>query len=173
MIKQQLTACWPERVEVLREVFDLADKGWGLDRIAGELNKRGVDTWGQGQQKGAFWCGIDFSVRSANSRAPIGFFTPSKTTRDEVTGTRRDVALDPVALWPAAIDEEVFIGASCDAFQLTAPRGKNAMRKASSLSWRGIAKCACGSRGASRFQRPATVTRLSPLLQGAREGERL
>ena len=132
----------PERVEVLREVFDLADKGWGLDRIAGELNKRGVDTWGQGQQKGAFWRG-SYLRKIVNSRAPIGFFTPSKTTRDEVTGTRRDVALDPVALWPAAIDEEVYWSV-VRRFQSTAPRGKNAMRKASSLV-AGIAKCACGS----------------------------
>ena len=132
----------PERVKVLREVFNLADKGWGLDRIAGELNKRGVDTWGEGQQKGAFWRG-SYVRKIVNSKAPIGFFTPSKTTRDKVTGARRDVALDPVALWPAAIDEELYWSA-VRRLQSTAPRGKNATRKASSLV-AGIAKCTCGS----------------------------
>jgi len=132
----------PERAKVLREVFDLADKGWGLDRIAGELNKRGVDTWGEGKQKGTFWRG-SYLRKIIGSKAPIGFFTPSKTTRDEVTGARRDTALDPVALWPAAIDEEVYWSV-VRRFQSTAPRGKNAMRKPLSLV-AGIAKCTCGS----------------------------
>ena len=132
----------PERVKVLREVFDLANKGWGLDRIAGELNKRGVDTWGEGQRKGTFWRG-SYIRKIIGSKAPIGLFTPSKTTRDEVTGARRDIPLDPVPLWPAAIDEEVYWSVA-RRFQSTAPRGKNAMLKPSSLV-AGIAKCTCGS----------------------------
>jgi hypothetical protein len=48
-----------------------------------------------------------------------------------------------VALWPAAINEEVYWSV-VRRFQSTAPRGKNAMQKPSSLV-AGIAKCTCGS----------------------------
>jgi hypothetical protein len=51
--------------------------------------------------------------------------------------------LDPVPLWPAAIDEDVYWSVA-RRFQSTAPRGKNAMLKPSSVV-QGIAKCTCGS----------------------------
>ena len=42
----------PERAEVVREIFKLTDQGWGVERIARELNRRGADTWGKGRRKG-------------------------------------------------------------------------------------------------------------------------
>ena len=97
-----------------------------------------------GQQKGAFWRG-SYLRKIVNSRAPIGFFTPSKTTRDEVTGTRRDVALDPVALMACCNRRRGLLAARSGVASSPPLRAvRNAMRKASSLV-AGIAKCACGS----------------------------
>jgi DNA invertase Pin-like site-specific DNA recombinase len=143
----------PERVTVLREIFELAGKGWGLDRIARQLNAREVKTWGEGRRKASHWHG-SYLRKIVGSKAPIGLFTPSKTTRNEVTGARRDVPLDPVPLWPAAVDEDLYWRV-VRRFQTTAARGKNAAREPASLV-AGVAKCTCGSsivrvsKGASR-----------------------
>src|SRR6266568_3959242 len=37
----------PERAALVREMFERADAGNGIDRIAKELNQRGIDTWGR------------------------------------------------------------------------------------------------------------------------------
>jgi hypothetical protein len=133
----------PERAEVIREVFALANKGWGLDRIARHLNTRDVPTWGEGQRKAAHWRG-SYLRKIINSKAPIGLFTPARTTRDEETDNRRDVPVDePVALFPPAVDEEVFWRV-VRRFQTTAPRGRNAFLEPASIV-AGVAKCTCGS----------------------------
>jgi DNA invertase Pin-like site-specific DNA recombinase len=64
----------PERAEVIRLIFGLADQGWGLDRIARELNRREVDTWGKGKRKAAHWRG-SYLRKIVHSQAPIGLFT--------------------------------------------------------------------------------------------------
>lgn len=132
----------PERAAVIREVFSLADQGWGLDRIARELNRREVETWGEGKRKAAYWRG-SYLRKIVNSKAPIGLFTPSRTTRDEETRARRDVALDPVPLFPAAVDAEVYWKV-VRRFQTTAPRGRNATLEPASIV-AGVAKCTCGA----------------------------
>jgi DNA invertase Pin-like site-specific DNA recombinase len=132
----------PERAAVIREIFELADKGWGLDRIAGELNQREVETWGEGQRKAAYWRG-SYLRKIVDSKAPSGLFTPSRTVRDQITGARRDLRLDPVHLWPAAVSEDLYWRV-VQRFQTTAPRGRNAERETASLL-AGIAKCTCGS----------------------------
>jgi hypothetical protein len=132
----------PERAAVLREIFALADSGWGLDRVARELNKREVETWGEGQRKASHWRGA-YLRKIVASQAAIGRFTPHRTTRHEMTGARRDVPLDPVSLWPAAVTEDLYWRVA-RRFQTTAPRGKNATREAVSVV-AGIAKCTCGS----------------------------
>lgn len=132
----------PERAEVLRLIFELADQGWGVDRIARELNSRVVDTWGRGQRKGTHWRG-SYINKIVRSNAPIGLFTPSKTTRNEETRARRDVMLDPVPLFPAAVDAEVYWRVR-RRFDTTAPRGRNVDRKPMSIV-AGVAKCTCGA----------------------------
>jgi DNA invertase Pin-like site-specific DNA recombinase len=132
----------PERADVIRQIFERADQGWSADRIARDLNQRDVPTWGQGQRKSAYWRG-SYLRKMFQSKAAIGFFTPARTTRDEETRARRDVPLDAVRLWPAAVDEETYWRV-VRRFQTTAPRGRNASRLPVSLV-AGIAKCTCGA----------------------------
>lgn len=133
----------PERAEIIREVFRLADAGWGLDRIARDLNKREIATWGEGERKAEHWRG-SYLRKIVNSKAPIGLFTPVKTARDEETGARRDIPLDPVALFPAAIENEEVYWRVSRRFQTTAPRGRNALLEPASIV-AGVAKCNCGA----------------------------
>jgi hypothetical protein len=127
---------------VIREIFRMADQGWGLDRIARELNRREVDTWGEGKRKAAHWRG-SYLRKIVHSKAPIGLFTPAKTTRDEETRARCDVPLNPVPLFPAAVDAETYWRVA-RRFETTAPRGRNAFLKPASIV-AGVAKCTCGA----------------------------
>ena len=132
----------PERVRIVREVFKLADKGWGPERIARELNKRGVETWRKPKgRQAAFWH-PSYLRKIVASKAPIGLFTPQKTSRNELTGARKDIPLDPIPLWPAAVSENLYWRVA-RRFQTTAARGKNARRTARSVV-AGVAKCNCG-----------------------------
>jgi DNA invertase Pin-like site-specific DNA recombinase len=146
-----------ERVKIIREVFKLADKGWGLDRVAKELNKRGMETWSKPKgRRAAFWH-ASYLRKIVVSKAPIGLFTPHKTSRHELTGARRDIPFDPIPLWPATVSEDLYWRVA-RRFQTTAARGKNAQRGISSVV-AGVAKCDCGgsmiriSKGISRGKR--------------------
>ena len=77
------------------------------------------------------------------SKAPIGLFTPTRTTRDEQTRARRDVPTDPVPLFPAAVDEEVYWRV-VRGFQTTVPWGQNEFFEPASVV-AGVAKCTCGA----------------------------
>jgi hypothetical protein len=107
------------------------------------LNQRGEQTWGEGNRKSQHWRGA-YLRKIATSKAPIGMFTPHKTTHDRDTGYRRDVPQDPVAIFPAAVDEELYWRVA-RRLSTTAPRGRNATREVASVV-AGIIKCAtCGS----------------------------
>jgi hypothetical protein len=82
------------------------------------------------------------AIAIRSSKAPIGLFTPVKSTRDEESRARRDVPLDPVPLFPAAVDEDVYWRV-VRRFQTTAPRGRNAFLEPASIV-AGVAKCTCG-----------------------------
>ena len=71
MMREQGLSLILEHLEVLREVFDLTNHQSSLDRIAGELNKRGVNTWGQGRREGSILTHMLSPQDLANSRAPI------------------------------------------------------------------------------------------------------
>jgi hypothetical protein len=132
----------PERAEIVRSIFARADEGWGLDRIARDLNRREVETWGEGKRKSAYWRG-SYVRKIVSSKAPIGLFTPVRSTRDEDSRARRDVPFDPVPLFPAAVDEDVYWRV-VRRFQTTAPRGRNAFIEPASIV-AGVAKCCtCG-----------------------------
>ncbi len=134
----------PERADVVRFVFQQSDAGWGLDRVARALNMRGEPTWGAvgSKRKGDHWRG-SYLRKIVASKAPIGMFTPHKTTHERDTGRRKDIPLDAVALWPAVVDEELYWRVSRRT-QARAPRGKNADR-APTNAFAGVLRCArCG-----------------------------
>jgi DNA invertase Pin-like site-specific DNA recombinase len=45
----------PERVALVRRIFDLTDAGVGKERVAAMLNDEGIPTWGKGKRAGTKW----------------------------------------------------------------------------------------------------------------------
>jgi DNA invertase Pin-like site-specific DNA recombinase len=136
----------PERAAIVLEIFERADAGDGIDRIAKDLNSRAVDTWGgrRGQRKADHWRG-SYMRKIMMSPAPIGSFIPHTTTRDPETGARRDEPMDTVVgLFPAVVGEELYWRVR-RRFATTAPRGRNARHDPKSIV-AGITRCAtCGN----------------------------
>jgi DNA invertase Pin-like site-specific DNA recombinase len=135
----------PERAALVREIFERADTGHGIDRIAKDFNQRGIDTWGgrPGQRKADHWRGSYIRKILLNT-APIGTFTPHTTTHDEVTRARRDQPMAPVEnMFPAAVPEDLYWRVH-RRLSTTAARGRNAGREPKSLV-AGLMHCAnCG-----------------------------
>jgi DNA invertase Pin-like site-specific DNA recombinase len=140
----------PDRQAIVREIFERADQGEGIETIARSLNTRGVPTWGEGKRKADHWR-VSYMRKILTSTAPVGTFTPHTSTADPETRARRDVPMDPVlGLFPAAVDEELYWRVR-RRFDTTAPRGRNARNETKSVV-AGVIKCAtCGG----------TVTRVS------------
>ena len=136
----------PDRAAIVREIFERTDAGDGIDRIAKDLNARGVDTWGggKGKRKANHWRG-SYMRKILMSSAPIGSFTPHTTEHDEVTRARRDVPMDPIVnMFPAVVGDELYWRVN-RRFATTAPRGKNARHDPKSIV-AGIMRCAtCGN----------------------------
>jgi DNA invertase Pin-like site-specific DNA recombinase len=136
----------PDRAAIVREIFERTDAGDGIDRIAKDLNQRGIDTWGgrPGQRKANHWRG-SYMRKVLMSSAPIGAFTPHYVEYDEITRARRDVPMDPIVnMFPAVVGEELYWRVN-RRFASTAPRGKNARHDPKSIV-AGIMRCAnCGN----------------------------
>jgi DNA invertase Pin-like site-specific DNA recombinase len=136
----------PDRAAIVREIFERTDAGDGIDRIAKDLNRRGVDTWGgrRGQRKANHWRG-SYMRKILMSSAPIGSFTPHVTEHDEITRARRDTPMDPIVnMFPAVVGDELYWRVH-RRFATTAPRGKYARHDPKSIV-AGITRCAtCGN----------------------------
>ncbi|WLC16674.1 recombinase family protein [Bradyrhizobium diazoefficiens] len=135
----------PERADIVREMFQRMAAGEGLERIARDLNERGVPTWARsGRQRTADHWRTSYIRKVLTSTAPIGTFTPHTTTHDETTRARRDEAMAPVEnLFPAAVDADTYWKVSRK-LSTTAARGRNAKQPPKSIV-SGIVFCAtCG-----------------------------
>ncbi len=155
--KDQAYKLIPEREAVVRAMFERADKGDGIDRIAKDLNQRGVDTWGgRGKaRKSDHWRG-SYVRKVLCSSAPIGTFTPHTTTHDEVTKARRDQPMTPVEnLFPAAVPEDLYWRVH-RRFETTAARGRNAGHAPKSIV-AGLIHCATCGRAVTRVSKGAYV----------------
>ncbi|MBI5322735.1 recombinase family protein [Bradyrhizobium sp.] len=133
-----------ERAKMVREMFERVDDGHGIDRIAQELNERGVNTWGrEGGRKADHWRG-SYIRKVLRSPAPIGTFIPHTTRYDDVTRARRDEAMDPIEnMFPAAVDADLYWRVN-RRLDTRAPRGRNVDRQQKSIV-AGIMFCAgCG-----------------------------
>jgi DNA invertase Pin-like site-specific DNA recombinase len=135
----------PDRAALVQEMFERADRGDGIDRIAKDFNQRGVDTWSgrAGQRKADHWRG-SYIRKVLQSTAPIGTFTPHVVTHDPVTRVRRDEPMTPVEnLFPAAVDGELYWRVK-RRLDTKAPRGRNARQPQKSIVG-GIVFCStCG-----------------------------
>lgn len=134
-----------ERADIVQEMFERAAKGDGIERIARDLNQRGVPTWSRsGKQRTAdHWRG-SYIRKVLQSTAPIGTFTPHTTTHDEATRTRRDEPMEAVEnLFPVAVDADTYWTVHRK-LSTKAARGRNARQPPKSIV-SGIAFCAtCG-----------------------------
>lgn len=134
-----------ERADLVKEIFERADRGDGLGRIARDFNERGVRTWARtGNQRTADHWRISYIRKILVSTAPIGTFTPTTTTHDETTKVRRDEPLEPVEnLFPPAVDADIYWRVN-RRLSTRAARGRNARQSPKSIV-SGIIFCAtCG-----------------------------
>jgi DNA invertase Pin-like site-specific DNA recombinase len=135
----------PERAAIVTEMFNRADAGDGLARIARDFNERGIPTWPQaGKRKTADHWRTSYIRKVLTSTAPIGTFTPHTTTHDETTRSRRDEPMEAIAnVFPPAVDVETYWRVS-RRLSTKAARGRHSPEPAKSIV-AGIAFCAtCG-----------------------------
>ncbi|WP_245463432.1 recombinase family protein [Mesorhizobium sp. M2A.F.Ca.ET.043.02.1.1] len=95
-----------DRASVVRRVFREADKGVGQHTIAHGLNRNGVETFGDGKRKAAFWH-RSYVAKILGNPAVIGTMIPHETR--EVGGKRVRDALAPIPnYYPAIIPTAMF-----------------------------------------------------------------
>jgi Resolvase, N terminal domain/Recombinase/Recombinase zinc beta ribbon domain len=133
-----------ERAAIVREIFERAAQGAGIDGIAKDFNRRAEPTWGTGRRKANHWRG-SYIRKILASSAPVGTFTPHTSTRDDKTRARRDIPMQGIeGLFPAVIDNETY-GRATRRMRTTGARGRHAGAELKSLL-AGVLKCkACGS----------------------------
>lgn len=128
----------PERAKVVREIFDLAEAGFGKDAIAKQFNTRGEPTFGNAK----FWH-RSYVEKILTNPACVGTFVPK--VREFVDGKQIRRAEDPIpGYFPAVVEKEVFARQQALS-NAKAPRGRHSNRAVSSI-FQGLATCKlCGS----------------------------
>lgn len=129
----------PERVEVVKTIFELTIKGSGQAVVARTLNQRQIPVFGGlARNKSGAW-GTSSVNKLIGNRALLGEYQPTL----RVDGVRKPDG-DPVFdFFPPALSEEVF-------YQAQAARAERRISGASKQSqtfnvWQGIARCyTCG-----------------------------
>jgi DNA invertase Pin-like site-specific DNA recombinase len=140
----QSTEAIPERADVVRAIFKMANDGLGQHAIAQRLNAGGVPTFGgRGKQRKADAWHRTYIKKLLTNSAVIGTFTPY-LRRKNAQGKRSCVPQPPVEdYFPAIIEQELFESVKSRA-RATAPRGRNAGTEVKSL-FAGVLKCVhCG-----------------------------
>jgi DNA invertase Pin-like site-specific DNA recombinase len=147
----------PERVAIVKEMFERMDAGDGLMRIARELNERGVPTWGhRGKRKTANHWRVSYIRKVITSTAPIGTLTLHTTNHDESTKARKDEPMAPVEnLFPPAVDAELYWRVN-RRLSTKAPRGRHATQAPKSIV-SGIAFCATCGHAVTRVSKGTNV----------------
>ena len=130
----------PERVEVVRRIFDLTIAGHGKQSVARMLNEDGVPAFKQGV-KG--W-GVSSVHHVVKNRAVLGEFQPYTKTLDPNRKKREPIGQPIPGYFPPIISEQVFDRAQ------GAVAGRKVARAAKQTQafnvWQGVSKCLyCGS----------------------------
>ena len=135
--KQYVTIA--ERGDLVREMFQRTDEGWGQHRIARDLNARGLETWGAGGWKAKYWH-RSYVRKILSNRATIGVFTPHLSVKDPTTRRRTRKPLETIDhRLPAVVDRELFERVN-SRLETTAARGRNSSREPRSI-FAGVLKC--------------------------------
>lgn len=128
-----------DRAKRLVWMFGLAADGEGAGSIAKQLNDAGVDTWGAGGWKAAYWH-KSYVRKLLTNRAAIGVFVPHRVTRSGGKLIRTE--LDAIAgRFPAAVSRELFDAVN-DRLATTAPKGRNAAAPVRNI-FSGVMRCEC------------------------------
>ncbi|MHA6689294.1 recombinase family protein [Devosia sp. A449] len=94
----------PERVEIVKRMFEENANGFGIRKIASRLNEDGIETWGKGKRKGEGWH-ASYIQKILGNTAVLGEFQPHTRPR----GGIREPSGDPIPnYFPAVIDEATF-----------------------------------------------------------------
>ena len=92
-----------DKAQLIREIFEKANSGWGQHRIAHWLNERGIPPWG----RAAHWH-RSYVRKILTNSAVIGTFTPHKAVK-ATGGVRRRVPLDAIpGYWPSIVEPDLF-----------------------------------------------------------------
>ncbi|MFC5586652.1 recombinase family protein [Nitratireductor kimnyeongensis] len=132
-----------DRVEVIKRIFAAADRGEGQHTIAASLNGQGVDTFGNGKRKAAFWH-RSYIAKILRNTAVIGTLTPH--TSRETGGKRTRDALEPIPnYYPKIIPTALFERVNSRRRGGNTPRMRGEQGQVSNIL-AGLAKCPkCGS----------------------------
>jgi len=132
-----------DRAATVATIFEKAVAGWGQHKIAHWLNEQGVQPWGHGKQKAAYWH-RSYIKKILGNPAVVGTFTPHRRDTDATTGKRKRTPLAAIAgHFPAVVDKTLFDDVALR-LAITAPRGRHANRETQSM-FSGVLKCArCG-----------------------------
>lgn len=128
----------PERVEVVRRIFEETVAGQGRREIAKRLNAERVPTWGIGRKRGDRWHD-SYIQKILAGGAAIGRFEPlGKRAGGDGSG-----GVEIEGYYPPAIDEALYYAAQAAAGSRRKGEGRPSAGHRNIL--RGIAKChACG-----------------------------
>lgn len=137
-----------ERAEIIRTIFQRTLAGSGQHKIATELTRDGVETFGDGRRKALIWH-RSYIKKILENTAVIGTFTPHDTRK--VRGRRvRDPRTPIPGFFPAIVDLEIFERVASMRTGITAPKTRAGREVSNVLA--GLAKCPkCG----------ATMTRIN------------
>ncbi|WP_426612433.1 recombinase family protein [Bradyrhizobium sp. McL0616] len=128
-----------DRSKRLVWMFELAAEGEGAESIAKQLNDAGVDTWGAGGWKAAYWH-KSYIRKLLTNKAAIGIFVPHRVTRSGGKVVRTE--LDAIAgRFPAAASRELFDAVN-DRLATSAPKGRNAAAPVRNI-FSGVMHCEC------------------------------
>jgi DNA invertase Pin-like site-specific DNA recombinase/predicted RNA-binding Zn-ribbon protein involved in translation (DUF1610 family) len=131
------------RAAVVRRVFREADKGIGQHTIANGLNRDGVETFGDGARKAAFWH-RSYIAKILGNPAVIGTMIPHETR--EVGGKKKRDALAPIPnYYPAIVPAAQFNRVNSRKDGNNTPRMRASAGEVSNML-AGLASCpSCGA----------------------------
>ena len=127
------------RGDLVREIFERTDAGWGQHRIAQHFNAQGHETWGVGGWKAKYWH-RSYIRKILSNRAAIGVFTPHLSIKDPLTRRRTRKPLETIDhRLPSVVDRELFERVK-SRLETTAARGRNSSREPRSI-FAGVLRC--------------------------------
>lgn len=132
----------PERVEIIKEIFDMTCNGYGAYSVAQYLNKRGIKPWGN--RKNAVWRDT-YIKKILASRTVLGEFQPHTVQVDKDKKRRLVDDGDPIqGYYPAIISPQQFLeAAQAKASRRTRGGGRKGATYANLLT--GLLKCKCSA----------------------------